>query len=119
MANDIVTARKRSLGQGNVFVRLSFCPRGGGRRWPLSMHRRSHDQGICIRGVCILWGSALGGSAFRGVCIQGYLNPGEVCIQEALGRFPQDKWDTMGYGQQVDGTHFTGMLSCCYNHFSE
>ena len=25
---------------------------------------------------------------------------------------PRDTWDTMGYGQQVGGTHPTGMHTC-------
>ena len=38
-----ITARKRSLGQGNIFTSMchSFCPHVGG--WLPSMHHRSHD----------------------------------------------------------------------------
>ena len=50
----IFTARKRSLGQGNIFTSMchSFCPQGG----------------VCLRGGV----PPTGGSASRrGVCIQG------------------------------------------------
>ena len=47
----IVTARKRSLGQGNIFrsVCQEFCPHGGGHAWL---------QGACV----VVWGGG-GGSA--------------------------------------------------------
>ena len=69
------------------------------------MHHRSHDQGglhpgrVCIQdgGLPIGWGSASRGSASGGC---------------GLGTPPKDTWDTTGYGQQVDGTHPTGMHSC-------
>ena len=57
--------------------------------------------GHMTRWVC-LQGDGLHpwGSAFKGVCIQG----------RGLGRTPpppQDTWHTMGYGQQMGGTHRT------------
>ena len=72
----IVTARKRSLGQGNVFTGLchSFCPWGGGGGWLPSIHHRSHDQGglhlggLPPWGICIQEGGLIPrGSASRGV----------------------------------------------------
>ena len=55
------TARKPSLGQGNVFTRVCHSVRGGG--WLPSIHHNSHDQGSASRGggVCI---------HREGVCIQ-------------------------------------------------
>ena len=53
-----ITARKRSLGQGNIFT--NFCH---------SVHRQ---------GVCIQESLPLGRSASRGVCIQGGLHPGRL-----------------------------------------
>ena len=60
----IITARKQSLRQGNIFTSVchSFCPR---------------REGVCIQGAVCL----------QGVCIQGglptaVLHPGGVCLQE-------------------------------------
>ena len=75
---NIITARKRSLEQGNVFTPVCHSVHKGGG-WLPSMHYRSHDQGVCIQGV---------------------------------GQTLPHTWDTVGYGQQVGGTHPTGMLSC-------
>ena len=41
--NSIITTRKRSLGQGNVFTCLSFCPQGG-----VSVQRVSVQRGLCL-----------------------------------------------------------------------
>ncbi len=63
-SKSLFTARKLSLGQGNVFI--GVCLSTGP-----SMHHRSHDQveGVCIRGleVCIQGrrGSASGGGGGR------------------------------------------------------
>ena len=78
----IITARKRSLGQGNVFTLVCHSVHGGGLP-PGGLHLR----GVCLQGVCI-WG----------VCIQG------------VGQTPPSH--TMGYGQRAGGTHPTGMHSC-------
>ena len=65
----IITARKQSLRQGNIFTSVchSFCPRG---------------EGVCIQGGGLHWGVCR-----QGVCIQGglptaILHPGGVCLQE-------------------------------------
>ena len=47
---NIITARKRSLEQGNVFTPVCHSVHKGGG-WLPSMHYRSHDQGVCIQGV--------------------------------------------------------------------
>ena len=48
----LITARKRSLGQGNVFTPVCHSVHGGGGRRGLcpNMHHRSHDSG---GGVCV------------------------------------------------------------------
>ena len=75
----IITARKRSLGQGNVFTSVRHSVHGG---WTAS------------RVVCIQRGLHTGGSASRGVCIQ-CLHPRGVCLQGWVGQTPQELWDTV------------------------
>ena len=90
----LITARKRSLGQGSVFTLVCHSIQGG---WPPSMHHRSHDQGgVWIQEVCIGgWGSA----SREGVCVQDGLYP------RVGGRPPS----TTG---KAGGTYPTGMHSC-------
>ena len=40
----VITDRKRSLGQGNIFTTVCHSVHSG-RGWLPSMHHRSHDQG--------------------------------------------------------------------------
>ena len=54
----IITARKRSLGLGNVSTGVGVCL----------------GRGVCLGGVCLEWGSAYGGSAQGGL-------PGGVCLE--------------------------------------
>ena len=60
----IFTARKRSLGQGNIFIGVcqEFCSRGGG-----CLIRR----GVCSGGSCLLLGGCLlpGGVSTEGGCL--------------------------------------------------
>ena len=75
-----------------MFLHLSVILfTGEGVGFPI-MHHRPHDKG---QGVCIQGGSA----CMRGVYIWG------------VGEIPP-RSDTTGYGQQVGGTHTTGMYSC-------
>ena len=93
----VVTARKRSLGQGKVFTPVCHSVhRGRG-----SALRGSPPRGHASRGLCI-WGSAsnrglhpggvhLGGGAPRGVCLQGVFIQvvslgGGVCIWGSASR---------------------------------
>ena len=75
----IFTARKRSLGQGNVVTGVCLSTEEGG--WLPSMHHRSHDQGE--------EGLHPGGVGLhpedRGVCIQGVKG---VCMGGLLSRPP-------------------------------
>ena len=77
--------------------RLSFCPRevwGGGR--------------VCIQGDLHPGGILHpGGSASRRSAYRGNLHRGGVCADT-----PCIQWDTMGYSQQVGGTHPPEMHSC-------
>ena len=86
----MVTTRKRSLGQGNVFTRVCHSVARGvgfpacitghmtsiqGGLLP-SMHHRSHDQGVLHPGGGVVH---LGGSASKEgkmVCLHGGLYPG-------------------------------------------
>ena len=67
----IVTARKRSLGQRNFLLCLSFCPQVEG----LASQHASQ----------VTWSAAKGSPSKEGVhwgvCIQGGLDPGEICIK--------------------------------------
>ena len=102
----VITAHKRSLGQGNVFTPVYHSVQGA-RGWLTSAHHRSLDRGgFCIQGG--LHPGILGGgvSACRAVCLWGYVHP------EGVHR---------GGGQTLShrilrdtgGTHPTGMYSCC------
>ena len=122
----IITARKRSLGQGNIFIGMcqEFCSQEGGV-W---------SRGVSGPGGCLLHGgsapggllpglsapgmSALGVSAPGGVCSQGGVcsggcvcswggvsAPGDVCSGGCLVEIPP--MDTA-----AAGTHPTGMHSC-------
>ena len=72
----LITARKRSLGQGNVFTPACHSVQGK----------------VCIRRVL-----HAGGSTFRGGLHPGGLHPEGVCIRgEGLGR---PSHHTTGYGQ--------------------
>ena len=66
-----------------------------------------HPVGVCFQGR----GSSSGGG---GLHQRGGLHPEGVCIQ--VGSASKEAWadppSTMGYNQQVGGTHPTGMHSC-------
>ena len=82
----IFTARKRSLGQGNVFTPVFHSVhKGWGAGFP-----------PCITGHMTM-----------GVCLKGGVYPGGWADHPL-----QSKWDTMGYGQQASCTHPIGMHSC-------
>ena len=84
LRQSIITARKRSLGQGNVFrsVCQSFCPRRGG----LPQGEGIPPGGICIQGVCL-----------RGPVSRGVFPP-------QMGYY--------GIQLTVGGAHPAGMHSC-------
>ena len=88
----IVTARKRSLGKGNIFTSAchSFCP-----------HRGSVSRGVCLEGGSVSGGASVSrvGCASRGSSVD--LPPS----------------DTMGYGQQAGGTHPTEINACLNLYF--
>ena len=61
----VITARKRSLGQGNIFTPVCHSVHGGGRAWLL----RRGDMHGCSGGVCMV---APGGhmcGCSRGACM--------------------------------------------------
>ena len=70
----LFTARKRSLGQGNIFTSVcqEFCSQGGGA-W---------SRGICPGGVCSGGCLVLGGLCSGGGClVLGGLLPGECLLE--------------------------------------
>ena len=87
-------------GKVMFFIPMCHSVHRWGRGWLPSMHNRSHDQGVCIRGVCLqvglhsresvsrgfcIWGG--GGSVSRGVCLQeSRLHPGESASKESASR---------------------------------
>ena len=62
----VITARKRSFGQGNVFTPSCHSVHRGGSHWLPSMHHQSDDQGQ----------SPLGGLHPRGSAFKEGLHPG-------------------------------------------
>ena len=81
-----------------MFSQASVIP-SARKGWLPSIHHRSHDQGGLHPGG---GGMPPGGSASRGSASRG--------VGQTLPT--RDTWDTTGYGQQVGGTHPTGMHSC-------
>ena len=70
----IITGRKRSLGQGNIFrsVCQEFCPRGGMCGWGGACMARGHVLGACMVGVCMAGGMHGGGMCGGGhACLGG------------------------------------------------
>ena len=95
----IVTARKQSLGQDNIFTNVCH-----------SVHK---GEGVASQHASqVTWpgGSASGGLHPGWVCIQREFR--QVCLRGCRPPPPRDTWDTTGYGQQVGDTHSTGMFSC-------
>ena len=89
----IFTARKRSLGQGNIFTSVchSFCPRGGEGLHP-------GGGGLHPGGVLHWGGSASRVSASRGSALRrDWADPLDA----------EPPWDTTGYGQRAGGTYTT------------
>ena len=81
---------------------------------------------VMLLQVCHSVHGSWGGEGGFSACIRDHMTRGSGVSESrgglhpgGVGRFPQDTWDTMGYGQQMGGTNPTGMLSRCYNHFSE
>ena len=96
VGESIITASKRSLGQGNVFTPVCHYVQVG---WLPGMHHRSHDRGgssttgggggFASRGICIQWESA-----FKVVCMHpgGGVCPQGVCIQERSASRRGEGW---------------------------
>ena len=65
-ANFIITARKRSFGQGNIFTPLCHSVHGGGGRVP-------GPGGCLVRGGCLVQGGAWSGGCLVpwGGCLDG------------------------------------------------
>ena len=87
-----------------MFLHLSLCSRGGG--WLPSIYHRSHDHVGLHPGEVLLLSMHHRSHDQGGLHLGQGLSPGESA-SGGLG--------TMGYSQQVGGTHRTRMHSCC-NH---
>ena len=80
----IITARKRSLGQGNVFTPVcqSFCSQGGGgRAWQgVGMHGR---EWACMAGGACMTGGVHGrGHLWQGIRVWQRVCVVGACVQE-------------------------------------
>ena len=75
----IITARKRSLGQSNVF--RSVCPLTWGSLY---------DVTFCLASISVQGGISVQGSLSRGLSVQGGLYQGDLCPRgvSVLGRDP-------------------------------
>ena len=96
---NVITAHKRSLGQGNVFTPVCHSVHGGRRGWLPSMHHRSHDQhpgGVLPTEE---WSVYKGG-----FCLRGGL---PTSRGGGVGQIPPSPRT-----RKVGGTYPTGMLSC-------
>ena len=96
--SEFVTARKRSLGQGNVFTPVCHSVHRGvsipacttGRMTGGSLSRGSLSRGVSVQGGLCPGGSlsrgvsVQGGSLSRGISVQGSLSPMGVSIKGAL-----------------------------------
>ena len=137
----IITARKRSFGQGNIFrnVCQEFCPRGGGcASWGACVDREVcmvggggclwpgeacvvggvHAQGASMPGEVRAWGACVSGG--KGACVgRGHMwQRGGACMAKGACVV---KVGVHGIhapplrntaGQCAGGTHPTGMHSC-------
>ena len=114
MGSNIFTARKRSLGQGNVFTHVcqSFCSRRGASA---PLHAGIHPQGRHP------WADTPSRHPWADT---PWADP-PPGRHTYLGRHPPGKHptpsDTTGYGQQAGGMHPTGMHICIQkcSHWSE
>ena len=124
-----------------MFSQVFLCPQRGGFLAHITGHMTggSASKGVCIQeGSASRGDQHLGGWADPLPKIHGMLqdtvnnwavhillkcfliqvHPEGVCLwgggcsaSGGLGKPPQDTWDATGYGQQLGGTHPTGMLS--------
>ena len=80
----IITGRKRSLGQGNIFrsVCQEFCPQGGGacvaggHAWPGGMYQGHAWWGVCMAGGMYGGACMAGGMHGRGCAWLGGMHGG-------------------------------------------
>ena len=99
----LFTARKRSLGQGNVFTPVCLSVHIGEGSWLPSIHWEGEGGlypgggGSSFRGKGDLHsGGGQSASMGRGVCIQGGVRGS---VSGGIGQTPQDTRDIMGYGE--------------------
>ena len=104
------TARKRSLGQGNIFTPVCH-----------SVHRGvPGPRGVSAPGGCLLWGvPGPGGCLVRGVCFQRVPGPGGCLVWEGIGSqgglllgVGGAWWRLPQMTTAAGSTHPTGMHSC-------
>ena len=127
----VFTARKRSLGQGNIFTPVWHTVHGGGDAIPACLAEGSAggclgrgcaprgylvetppQDGYCCRQYASYWNAfLLQVSVHRGSTWAGTPTP-----QAGTPPWPQCM---LGYGQQVGSTHLTRMHSCSFWHLFE
>ena len=99
-----MTARKRSLGQGNIFTPVCHSVHGGRCLLP---------GGVPAPGGCLVWGvPGLGGAWSGGVCSWGVCSWGCLVPEGCLVETPQT-------ATAAGSTHPSGMDSCVFTEFSE
>ena len=129
----IITTRKQSLGQGNIFrsVCQDFCPQGGylvqGGCGPRGLVLGVPGLGkvVVVLGGVVLGGGPRGVPGPRGCLVWGCLVPGEGVpgpggVPGLGGPGPGGSgpggawWRPPGMATAAGGTHPTGMHSCLY-----
>ena len=116
----VITARKRSYCEGNVFT--GVCQSTGGCTWSTEGGRLGIPGPGWVPGLGVCSGTRgipglLGWPWSRGVGklpaeLGGVQPPGGVGVPWHTRRQVPYTWRYMGYGRQAGGTHPTGMLSC-------
>ena len=105
MVNDIFTARKRSLGQGNIFTPVCHSVHRGGVRGRGVCVARGHacPRGACMPGVCV-WP---GGHAWLGACMVGgrHARGGGMHARGDVHATHAPRPDTMRYGRSLSGQY--------------
>ena len=109
-----ITARKQSLGQGNIFTGMckSFCSQGGGGLCMMSLP-------IWLPGPMLILGESLSlvlcsPCSFQGVLCPWCLCPGGIFPEVSVQGVSPDTHAETPLWRRAGGIHPTGML-CCFS----